>query len=228
MSELGRYNPNNSEKNPNQSSKIRKIGAGFIATAALLGVGASMGTDEGDVNIDKSGEVALDRQEVLNEKIDKSGEVALDRQEVLNEKIDKMFEVAGIQKGSNIRVIDAELIIDTEKVNVREGYDVSEFNKITSSEQYIGVSGAIEIPLTTNDSNGSRYMAILEDLDGERTLISFVVGQGGVYYAAKEKPYDGVTTAKTYVGPQNGRATARAQDGAIESVAIAEKLVDKE
>ena len=210
MSELGRYNPNNSEKNPNQPSKIRKIGAGFIATAALLGVGASMGTDEGDV------------------KIDKSGEVALDRQEALNEKIDKMFEVAGIQKGSNIRVIDAELIIDTKRVNVREGYDVSDFNEIAFDGQYIGVIGAIEIPLTTNDSNGSRYMAILEDLDGERTLISFVVGQGGVYYAAKEKPYDGVTAAKTYVGPQNGRATARAQDGAIESVAIAEKLVDKE
>ena len=154
--------------------------------------------------------------------------MALDRQEVLNEKIDKMFEVAGIQKGSDIRVIDAELIIDTKRVNVREGYDVSDFNEIAFDGQYIGVIGAIEIPLTTNDSNGSRYMAILEDLDGERTLISFVVGQGGVYYAAKEKPYDGVTTAKTYVGPQNGRATARAQDGAIESVAIAEKLVDKE
>ena len=207
MSELGRDNPNNSEKNPKQFSR-RELGAAFIAAA--VGAGVSMGTGKGDV------------------KIDKSGEVALDRQEVLNEKIDKMFEVAGIQKGSDIRVIDAELIIDTKRVNVREGYDVSDFNEIAFDGQYIGVIGAIEIPLTTNDSNGSRYMAILEDLDGERTLISFVVGQGGVYYAAKEKPYDGVTTAKTYVGPQNGRATARAQDGAIESVAIAEKLVDKE
>ena len=207
MSELGRDNPNNSEKNPKQFSR-RELGAAFIAAA--VGAGVSMGTGKGDV------------------KIDKSGEVALDRQEVLNEKIDKMFEVAGIQKGSDIRVIDAELIIDTKRVNVREGYDVSDFNEIAFDGQYIGVIGAIEIPLTTNDSNGSRYMAILEDLDGESTLISFVVGQGGVYYAAKEKPYDGVTTAKTYVGPQNGRATARAQDGAIESVAIAEKLVDKE
>ena len=207
MSELVRNNPNNSEKNSEEFSR-RKFGAAIIAAA--VGAGVSMGTGKGDV------------------KIDKSGEVALDRQEVLNEKIDKMFEVAGIQKGSIINVIAAELIIDTQKVNVREGYDVSDSNKITSSEQYIGVSGAIEIPLTTNDSNGSRYMAILKGPNGERTLISFVVGQGGVYYAAKEKPYDGVTTAKTYVGPQNGRATARAQDGAIESVAIAEKLVDKE
>ena len=206
MSEF-RYNPNNSEKNPKQFSR-RELGAAFIAAA--VGAGVSMGTGKGDV------------------KIDKSGEVALDRQEALNEKIDKMFEVAGIQKGSDIRVIDAELIIDTKRVNVREGYDVSDFNEIAFDGQYIGVIGAIEIPLTTNDSNGSRYMAILEDLDGERTLISFVVGQGGVYYAAKEKPYDGVTTAKTYVGPQNGRATSRAQEGAIESVAIAEKLVDKE
>ena len=206
MSEF-RYNPNNSEKNPKQFSR-RELGAAFIAAA--VGAGVSMGTGKGDV------------------KIDKSGEVALDRQEVLNEKIDKMFEVAGIQKGSNIRVIDAELIIDTQKVIVREGYDVSDSNKITSSEQYIGVSGAIEIPRTDDDSNGPRFMAILKGSDGKIRLISFVVGQGGVYYAAKEKPYDGVTTAKTYVGPQNGRATARAQDGAIESVAIAEKLVDKE
>ena len=207
MSELGRDNPNNSEKNPKQFSR-RELGAAFIAAA--VGAGVSMGTGKGDV------------------KIDKSGEVALDRQEVLNEKIDKMFEVAGIQKGSDIRVIDAELIIDTKRVNVREGYDVSDFNEIAFDGQYIGVIGAIEIPLTTNDSNGSRYMAILEDLDGERKAISFVGGQGGVYDAAKEKPYDGVTTAKTYVGPQNGRATARAKDGAIESVAIAEKLVEKE
>ena len=212
MSELGIYNPNNSEKNPNQSSRIRKIGAGFIAPAALLGVGASMGTDEGDV------------------KIDKSGEVALDRQEALNEKIDKMFEVAGIQKGSIINVIAAELIIDTQKVNVREGYDVSDSNKITSSEQYIGVSGAIEKPLTDDDPNGPRYMAILEDLDGERTLISFVVEVDGVYYAATGEPYDGVTTEMRYEGSEDGQAMAATEEDGAENriVAIAEKLVDKE
>jgi hypothetical protein len=216
MSELGSYNPNNSEKNPNQPSKIRKIGAGFIAAAALLGVGASMGTDEGDVKIDKSGEVALDRQEALNEKIDKSGEVALDRQEALNEKIDKMFEVAGIQKGSIINVIAAELVINTEEVNVREGYDVSDFNKITSSEQYIGVIGAIQIPLTDDDPNGPRFMAILKGSDGKIRLISFVVGQGGVYDAATGELYNGETTTMRYEGPKDSQATATAtaKDGA--------------
>ncbi len=203
MSELGRYNPNNSEKNPKQFSR-RELGAAFIAAA--LGAGASMGTDKSDV------------------KIDKSGEVALDRQEALNEKIDKMFEVAGIQKGSNIRVIDAELIIDTEKVNVREGYGVSDFNKITSSEQYIGVSGAIEIPLTDDDPNGPRFMAILKGPNGEITLTSFVVGQGGVYDAATGKPYDGVTTKMRYEGSKDGQPMAIEEGGAEILVATAQEL----
>lgn len=206
MSELGRYNPNNSEKNPNQSSRIRKIGAGFIATAALLGVGASMGTDKGDV------------------KIDKSGEVALDRQQALNEKIDKMFEVAGIQKGSIINVIAAELVINTEEVNVREGYDVSDFNKITSSEQYIGVIGAIMIPLTDDDPNGPRFMAILKGPNGEITLTSFVFGQGGVYDAATGKPYDGVTTKMRYEGSKDGQAMATEEYGALVPVGTAQEL----
>ena len=201
MSEF-RYNPNNSEKNPKQFSR-RELGAAFIAAA--LGAGASMGTDKSDV------------------KIDKSGEVALDRQEVLNEKIDKMFEVAGIQKGSNIRVIDAELIIDTEKVNVREGYGVSDFNKITSSE-LIGVSGAIMTPLTDDDPNGPRYMAILEDLDGERTLISFVFEVDGVSYAATGKPYDGVTTKMRYEGSKDGQPMAIEEGGAEILVATAQEL----
>ena len=135
-----------------------------------------------------------------------------------------MFEVAGIQKGSNIRVIDAELIIDTQKVNVREGYDVSDSNKITSSEQYIGVSGAIEIPRTDDDSNGPRFMAILKGSDGKIRLISFVVGQGGVYYAAKEKPYDGVTTKMRYEGSKDGQAMATEEGGAEILVATAQEL----
>jgi hypothetical protein len=177
MSEFSRYNP---DKNSDQPSRIRKIGAAFIATVALIGVGASMGTDEGDVNIDKSGEVALDRQEALNEKID------------------KMFEGAGIQKGSIINVIADELVIDTKKVNVREGYGVSDFNKITFDGQYIGVIGAIEIPLTADDPNGPRYMAILEDSNGKIGSTSFVAGQGGLFYAATGGPYDGATTTMTY------------------------------
>ena len=130
-----------------------------------------------------------------------------------------MFEEAGIQKGSIINVIAAELIIDTQKVNVREGYDVSDSNKITSSEQYIGVSGAIMTPLTDDDSNGSRYMAILEDLDGERTLISFVVEVDGVFYAATGKPYDGVTTKMRYEGSKDGQAMATEEGGAKRVVA---------
>jgi len=210
MSEFGRYNPNNSEKNPNQSSRIRKIGAGLIATAALLGVGASMGTDEGDV------------------KIDKSGEVALDRQEALNEKINKMFEGAGIQEGSIINAIADELVIDTNKVNVRSGLGVSDFNKIPDDEQYIGVIGAIEIPLTDDDPNGPRYMAILIDSDGKIRLISFVVGQGGVYYAATGEQYDGATTPMTFGGSKNGQPTATEEGREKRPVAIAHKLDNQE
>jgi hypothetical protein len=203
MSEFSRYNP---DKNSDQPSRIRKIGAAFIATVALIGVGASMGTDEGDVNIDKSGEVALDRQEALNEKID------------------KMLEGAGIQKGSIINVIADELVIDTKKVNVREGYGVSDFNKITFDGQYIGVIGAIEIPLTADDPNGPRYVAILVGPNGEITLISFVVGQGGVYDAATGGPYDGQTTAMTYAGSENGQAMATEEDGAKVPVGTAQVL----
>ncbi|MCX6804780.1 MAG: hypothetical protein NT111_02085 [Patescibacteria group bacterium] len=196
MSELGRYNPNNSEKNRNQFSR-RKLGAAFIAAA--LGAGAIMGTDKSDVKKDKSGELALD------------------------EKIDKMFEEAGIQKGSIINVIAAELVINTEKVNVREGYDVSDFNKITSSE-LIGVSGAIMIPLTDDDPNGSRYMAILKGPNGERTLISFVVEVDGVSYAATGKPYDGVTTKMIYEGSKDGQPMAIEEGGAEILVATAQEL----
>ncbi len=207
MSEFSRYNP---DKNSDQPSRIRKIGAAFIATVALIGVGASMGTDEGDVNIDKSGEVALDRQEALNEKID------------------KMLEGAGIQKGSIINVIADELVIDTKKVNVREGYGVSDFNKITFDGQYIGVIGAIEIPLTADDPNGPRYMAILVGPNGEITLISFVAEVDGVFYAATGGPYDGATTTMTYERSKDGQAMATEEGGVERLVAIAQKLDNQE
>jgi hypothetical protein len=207
MSEFSRYNP---DKNSDQPSRIRKIGAAFIATVALIGVGASMGTDEGDVNIDKSGEVALDRQEALNEKID------------------KMLEGAGIQKGSIINVIADELVIDTKKVNVREGYDVFDFNEITFVEQYLGAIGVIEIPLTDDDPNGPRFMAILKDSNGKIRLISFVAGQGGVYDAATGNLFNGATTPMTYEGSEDGQAMATEEGGAERPVAMAQVLGNQE
>lgn len=149
----------NDKKGP---SNIRKLGAAFIASLAVLGIGKSIGTDRGDIHIDKQESEAKQ-----------------------NPDLEKFIKNYYIEKGDTIEVMPGEFIINVDAsengVNLRTSpntHPVDGSNNIIHPDGgLIGASNIIKVPGSENNPNGPWALVLLEYQDGRKQTVFFSLAQ---------------------------------------------------